>query len=274
MSEFNFDKLSNLEIPEKWVDNTLNAPKIPQKSTPVFINLKKPMTAVACLMVVCLVGFSLFIFKPDKNILPVDTEATQSTENSLIISPTMAQESTTKQNGIKAITEATEETHLNNTESKKPIENTSFSTEADETVNEPNKPEESPTAATPEPTENVEPSAPDVIPPTDNSANDSSNPEYSVGDCLVAISPGYLVGNGNIYCRIYNSNHEYIGDKNIFSDQHLARFYSGFGSTYYYYYNPIKAGLILEPDTYTYSFYNEHTVPICKAKIVISYPES
>ena len=274
MSEFNFDKLSNLEIPEKWVENTLNAPRNSRKSAIIFLNFRKPMTAAACLMVVCLVGFTLFTFKPNKDILPVDTNTPQSTESLSVISPTIAQEGTTEPKDTEAITEATEETYVNNTESKNPTEYISSDTKADETVNEPTKSQENPTTSSQEPTESEEPSVPDIVYPTIATPNDSSEPEYSVGDCIVSISPGYLVGNGKIYCRIYNSNHEYIGDKNICSDQHLAHFYSGFGSTYYYYYNPLKAGLILEPDTYTYSFYNEHSVPICKAKIVISYPDN
>lgn len=274
MSDFNFDKLNNLEIPEKWVDNTLYASETSKKSAPAFINFRKTMTAFACLIVVCLVGFTLFIFKPDKDILPIDTSSTQSTESSLIISSTEAEESTTQQKDFENPTEAIEETYASNTEHKKPTENISPETNNDETISETNEPEENPTTSTDEPTKPEEPSVPDVVFPTTDSPEDSSDPEYSVGDCLVGISPGYLVGNGNIYCRIYDSNNKYIGDRNIFSDQHLAHFYSGFGNTRYYYYNPIKAGITLEPGTYTYSFYNEHTVPICNAKIVISYPES
>ncbi|MBQ7133139.1 MAG: hypothetical protein IJO20_01435 [Ruminococcus sp.] len=274
MSEFNFDKLSNLEIPEKWVDNTLSASSTSKESAPAFINIRKTMTAFACFLVVCLVGFSLFTFKPDKNMLPVDTTPTQSTESSADINPTTEKENETVQKDTQTVTEATEKPNADRAELKKPTENTSTATQPDEIVSETNEPENLPTDATQESTEPQEPSLPEVIFPDNGSPEDSSDPDYSVGDCLVGISPGYLVGNGNIYCRIYNSNHEYIGDNNIFSDQHLAHFYSGFGSTYYYYYNPIKSGLVLEPDTYTYSFYNEHNVPICRAKIVISYPES
>ncbi len=268
MSEFNFDKLKNLDIPDKWVDDTINASVKKEKTPILFVNFKKLVPAVACLLVVCLVSLVPFILKADKEILPVDTTETQSTESVSLITPTTEKETSTEQKEIS--TEATQEIREDNIDNVTPTQPVFSETRNDETVSETSEPTKSPTSATEEPTEPEEPTLPDVIVPSENNPNDSAYPNYSAGDCLVAISPSFLVGNRNVYCRIYNSDQEYIGDRNIFSDQHLASFYSGFGSVYYYLYSPQKAGIILEPGTYTYSFYNDHTVPICKATVIVS----
>ena len=271
MSEFNFDKMKNLEIPDTWVDGALNVP--PKKKLPVIcVNFRRVATAVACLLVVCLVGFIPFIINPDNDILPVATKSTDPTSHTVVdetsdntdVSQTEEdQEQTQKPSENMVVNIQTETPNPStNTEVMEPSE----STQASETI----IPDSSTTEPTQVDTQATQPSIPEVILPTNDSPEDSSGPDFLSGDCIVSVSPSFLVGSGNIYCKIKDESNIHIGDNHLYSQQHVASFYSGFGSVYYYLYSPQKAGLVLEPGTYYYYFYNEHSVPICKATVVIN----
>lgn len=277
MRKVNFNSLKNLQIPDAWTKkaiaisgNNEGPKKIP------FVISRKVLSLVACLVVVCLVSSIPLIFKINNDILPV------STENSENISVTVSREDDNnpakieKEHKEKPTKEDTENhVVIENTEPSELVEETktpSSNSSAEEKPEESKKPTQKPSETVPEepvktePVEDFGPSGDNVINP--DSPEDSSDTPKP-GDCVVGFSPSFLVGDGKIYCRIYDKDDNILGNQNLFSDEHRASFYSGFGSVYYYIYSPSKVGLNLEPGKYRYVFYNEHTVPICNVTVVV-----
>ncbi|MBE6824465.1 MAG: hypothetical protein E7513_03865 [Ruminococcaceae bacterium] len=72
MSEFNFDKLKNLEIPDSWVDGALNVPPESEKAPVVFVNFTRSFAAVASLVLVCSLSLLLFFLTDDNATPPID----------------------------------------------------------------------------------------------------------------------------------------------------------------------------------------------------------
>lgn len=259
MKNFNFDNMKNFTVSDEWADRVLSTASTIQPS-------KKPnvtvITTCLSLVFVCILGVIGFNFtKNTPKTLPMDV--LKETQNETLSNLVEETEKPTTQN--ETVKESTEhQTVSASTVKPTQMEEITPTQITPQPTVTPTQPQTQPT---PEPTEPVLPSEGETTEPTDNG---TQNPSGSNGDCIVSFSPSYLVGSGKIYCRIKDDNLKSVGDTNLFSDQHLASFYSGFGSNYYYLYSPENAGLVLEPGTYNYYFYNEHGIPICQVVVEIN----
>ncbi len=259
MKDFNFDNMKNFTVSDEWADKVLATAST---ITPTKIRNKRIIATCVSLVFVCAISVAVLHFHNNTpKILPTDVvketefETVKTTADSTV--DNTEDSSTPKETTSKALeqTEVYENaTEPYETQKPKPVETTPPPTIA-------------PTQPSTEPATNpIESTVPE---PTQSPSEDTETLPPGTGDCIVSFSPSYLVGNGNIYCRVKDSNLISVGDSNLFSNEHLASFYSGFGSVYYYIYSPQSAGLNLSPGTYHYYFYNEHGVPICNTVIEI-----
>ena len=275
MKDFNFDNMKNYETPDEWAERAIATASAMKPKYPQYIRFA---AACCCLVFVCFLSVIMFNYskntppvlksepKPESTIEVQTEEQNDFTQEHI---DTMPLDNTAEQPSK----ESNQENQDNN---NKPEQNPSVAPVVPPAT-EPSKPDEtipqSPTNP-PEPTKPITPQqptqAPDVPDPTEEpSQEDVTDDVRQSGDCIVSFAPSYLVGNGTIYCRIKTLDNVSVGDNNLMSDEHVATFFSGFGSKYYYLYSPQSAGLELEPGTYRYYFYNEHSVPICSVIVEV-----
>ncbi|MBQ4128620.1 MAG: hypothetical protein IJD68_02480 [Ruminococcus sp.] len=269
MSEFNFDKLKNLDIPQSWVDSALDVPKIKEKSPVVFINFRRVISAVAILLVVCVVCLSPLFFKNSNDILPIASNNPTEQTNS-------SQYDETTKTEAENNTDATEkiETQTPTRESK-----TNLLTESTE------KSTDSPTQAQ---TEKVTPTKKPQSEPIEDPSGQPSNPNGSVlpdgpegetdapgaegdyGNLSGIVLEGFtkdscLTGSGNVYCSIYEYR---TGSPTWSGNLYVPKFEADIEIYYtpqdqsdrdvYLSYNMENSGLLLKPGKYRYYFVNEN----------------
>lgn len=277
MSEFNFDKLKNLEIPDTWVDGALEVPPCSNKPPVIFVNLKRVITAVACLLVVCVLSIPIFIYTQKSDILSaqptvvtptetqnagLNTDSTKNTEpaksNEENTEPTKTEEtedSTENVNPIEMDTE-TETTASSKTESSNGETNPdkiptnpqgSIDTNPDGVIREPDGGNEKPNSSTSKPST----TDPDKIP---------SKPAQ-VKLCRGSFLLEKIQPDLKVYCSVHvYYDDELIGDKDLFSDQHIADISrvieDAGGDIVVAKYDPVKLGLIKQTEMYRFYFYN------------------
>ena len=272
MNDFNFDKMKSFDISDEWADRVLStASKI--KPRPKYN--AKIIASCLCLTFVCMISVLVFGFGKTQPQIPTAPKETETVIQTQEKSENKAYKTVKKQE--KSEVTQVKETKNQEISASKQEESTKKPTDKKEqkpTVlnNHTQKPVIKPTVKPVKPTnetvsEETQPSTEQSLPNKEESTEESKTDNEDLtsptgSDCIVSFSPSYLVGDGKIYCRIKDVNDRPVGDRKLFSSEHLARFYSGFGSVYYYIYSPQSVGLVLEPGTYRYYFYNEHGVPI------------
>ena len=98
MRKVNFNSLNDLQIPEEWTKKAVAIPENieePKKIPLVFS--RRTLSFVACLLVVCLVAFTPFILRINKDILPVSTENTEHTKTTQSVTENKNPTETVKQ---------------------------------------------------------------------------------------------------------------------------------------------------------------------------------
>lgn len=265
MKDFNFDKMKNYNVSDEWADRVLLTTSTMKPSSNRYAKI---VVSCLCLTFACVISLMVFSFgkNTQENIktaiksettAATEIKATDTTTHEVSENPTSSEKLNEKE------TDALEKptvTGATDTQVNKPVKPTSVPA----TQPQPEVKPTAPQSTTPVVTPTIAPTEPATQAPTE----DTTSPAHS-GDCIVSFSPSYLVGNGTIYCRIKDADNNSVGDTNLFSQEHVASFYSGFGSVYYYLYSPQSAGVVLEPGTYKYFFYNEHGVPILNIVVEI-----
>lgn len=280
MKDFNFDKMKNYTVPDELADKVLDTVANIKPSSGRYAKI---VVSCICFTLVCAISIVVFGFKnqqpPTLRVSDTKETQTQSETETQVIET--SEDNTTENSdsdvvipdSTKEITDATQESE---SEQKSPSSSSPTNTTPGvKPSQKPSKPTTPPVVDPPKPTLPPEPSQEPPTTPPESPEEPSQEPpiedpsDLLNGDCVVSFSPSYLVGSGKIYCRVKDSDKNTVGDKNLFSDQHLASFYSGFGSVYQYIYSPSAMGLVLEPGNYNYFFYNEHGVPILNVPIVV-----
>ena len=87
MNNFNFNSLTNIKAPEKWIENALNIPSTVEKKKPLlFFKHGRAIAAVACLMLVSVVSITIYLTQ-DRIIPPIDPNYNE-TEASVLANAT------------------------------------------------------------------------------------------------------------------------------------------------------------------------------------------
>lgn len=283
MNRLNFDSLENLNVPEEWIEKALVVPDNIQNKKPIdFLKLSRIITSVACVAVVSIVSLSLFFFTKNNAEIPIGVKNTTS------VTFEWNQDEETSCNNLN--TESKDDLSVTEPSEKsiKNTENITHSSSSRETVSNNTEPTEKSTAITSvepqdtdsavrtEPTETnrvTNPSNNEKTDPIDNTkpiettkATESVEPSSDSGwngvltvtTCEAEFSSDLITGSGKVYCRLYDSKGNMIGDSNLFSAQHLASSRVDKNGKVFATYYPVSAGLNLNSGRYSFYFYNEN----------------
>lgn len=243
MSEFNFDKLRNLNIPDEWADKTIQ--KVKNKKQ---ITIKNEFRITKLAIVVSAV--LIFIFSVFTFCLP------QSNEDSVYLKQTkestcssgknnqslMFQHSTKEYETIESITAKETESIPNDSYGNYDVE----PTEEEQSGVSLNTPDGSSSNN------------------SDCSVNSSSAEEETQYDewvesyhFLNIFMLSDLKEDRKVYCKVYSDDeNRFLGDPNLFSDEHLNE-YEFKNDTYCIYrYYPIQLGILTKNGSYTAYYYN------------------
>lgn len=275
MSEFKFDKLKNLDIPDTWVDGALDVPPKKDSSPVIYVNFRRIITAVASLLVVCVVCVSLFFYKPDDSILltdpnAIETEGTENTTESVAPTGNVTQTENSEKPSSHQNSEPTDsQQHTQISETESPTQQPTSPTEKvepteKETVPKPttqptDKPTEKPTQAptqkpTQKPTTNVVVNPDPVICKGSYSTNENS----------------WGVASVDIFCKLYDANGNLVGDQNLYSAQHEATIDSIYNDIVYVSYDPKSKGLTLAKGGYSFYFYDYFGNVVSQGYVLVS----
>ncbi len=252
MSEFNFDKLKNIEVPDTWVDKALNVSPKTDKPPIFFVNFRRVAAAVVCLLVICVVCLSPLFFRNNNDLLPVSPSNKKNnesqSENFNTQPPTVVE--TTEIESVKNDTQAYEPT-----QSVEPTENIS------------GNPNDGASTPSQKPSDDIEDKEPTTT-PNNGSQNEppSLEPNGPVAgtEFLVSFDPMWFLGDFDIYCRVYDSNGNLMGDSDLYSESHKTYIvkepsfeYSSMGEESVGYYNVSNSGIDYTDDIYYLYFYSK-----------------
>lgn len=255
MNDFNFDKMKNFNTPNEWAEKAKEIPVITETKTPLFVFRYPRAFAVAMsFLFVVVLSVSFFVFKPDEDILPVATNAQNSeetvirTENTHPTDNTKETEKEFESGGYVNIEPEESEPQTQANTSEKPTQKPTSSTEKIE-------PSEKPSETQPvnKPTDKP------LLEPTSES---TQNPSTSISNKPVVCRGSYSLVNSwevnsvDIFCKIYDSNGNLMGDQDLYSYQHEASIDSMTMSMAYVSYEPASKGLLLPKGQYSFYFYN------------------
>lgn len=290
MSEFNFDNMKNVDIPDSWVDGALNIP--PENKTPIpFLKYSKIIAFASSIVLVCSISVALFFITNSSVAVPSvkNTETECSTISQTNSQNVVNTENVTEKNEQKDNTDATEvETETDSQAEEETIEPTE-----NQNPTEKEKPDSDvvkPDSGKPKPTENKEkPNKPTKpIPtekPTESFTGDSppedSPPDYEELSYISGFSNRRITAeihfsdfSSSVYCRIYDSKGHLVGDNDLYSSKREAiqsdKISSESSEYFSYDYNVDNLGEILEKGNYEVVFYNEIGYFLCTGFITIS----
>ncbi|MBQ7133135.1 MAG: hypothetical protein IJO20_01415 [Ruminococcus sp.] len=268
MNDFNFDRMKSFNTPTEWAEKAREIPEKYKNPTPfLFFPVSRSFAAVASLVLVCSLSVLFFIFKPDDNILPVNPDATLSYET---VSKTESVEPMDPTYDTGKPQNPDEYVNIEPTESRQSTENptTVSPTQKPTSSTEYTEPTQKPTnsAPTTEPTQKPTDSKPTSKPtekPTQKPTNDpSQNPTAGTTSNPVICRGSYSFSNSwevnsvDVFCKLYDSSGNLMGDKDLYSYQHEASIDSMSISMVYVSYEPTSKGLLLPKGQYSFYFYD------------------
>ncbi len=258
MNDFNFDKMKNFNSPDEWAEKAREIPQKYKIPTPLlFLENSRPLAVAASLVLVCTLSFLFFVFKLDDNILPIDLNTVSSSKTESVTEsfeptdPTYEKENPQKPDEYVKIepTESQQSTENSTTES--PTQKPTNSTEIVAPTEKPTE-AQSPTA---KPTE--KPTQESTSKPTQNPTTGVvGNPDPVICFGSYSLVNSWEVNSVDVFCKLYDSNGNLVGDKDLYSYQHEALVYSITTTTAYVSYEPASKGLLLKSGQYSFYFYD------------------
>ncbi len=285
----NFNSISQFSVPQEWIDGALSVPQAKKHKKPiVFVTFSRTIAAVASLVIVCSISLLLFFLTNENAVPPVRepdstsaftdvsentaTESNNEANSDIIIKPTI-------KDFINLLDDQTVLPSQNPTSSEttkpstKPTEDDTEKPNIEPSEDTTDAPTEVPTEYPPQPP--YEPQAPTNAPTEMPTAEvpeptDAPTDEPSMSICSGFVRLDKLTGNGNVYCKLYDSNGNLLGNGNLYSNTYLAtKIYSGVSEVYVEY-DPIAKGVVGRNGGYFYYyFYNENGEILYSSEIFI-----
>ncbi len=267
MSEFNFNKLKNHEIPDSWISGALNVPPEKEKTPFIFRKTPQMIAFAATFVVVCALSVTLFIFTQKGAVLPTSNE-TQNTIETAIETKTQTEETddpaanevetTAPTELAEAAEESVEESHSPNEESNPSIIPSTPSVPSTKPTTPPTESDSSQSDVT-EDSENptLKPSKPSTVPGNSDSildGNGSSSTVNKIIRCYATITIGQYLADDQIYCALLSQGDMEGGDNRFPENREVTvSFVNGVVRLEYELNN--EDGKI-KPGEYVYAFYN------------------
>ena len=283
LSKPEFDFSQYVDVPEAWIEKALRIPNAPQ-AKPKVISFPKRTVAAASVVLVAVLGVSIYFLIGNKTPIPVAPKTPVSATEILSEVPSFPA-SPTESGTVPGTTAETQKPTLASaqpatqiaTDSRGNIIITTVTTRTGSTENTPATPASQPStqappvqqptaspaaitsASTVKPTEHIH-DAPTEAPswfvenPSVIEWENPSESSYPV-ELVAHISDRVRLNEPYVYCRITSDSGEMIGDPNLFSEQHRAPV-----SRYSVYvgYVPAEYGLTLSRGSYRYYFYESN----------------
>lgn len=285
MSEFNFDRMKNVYIPESFVNGALNVPTV--ETSPVFFfRYSKTLAFVASIVLVCILGVALF-FITDKNTAIPSVKITETeceTTAPIVENTTFSADATkTQKPSEKPAKSTSTETEKSETITKETVKETEKKEDPTEIVGSlDGKPETDATENEEKPTKPTTPTSP-VEPPEDEVPPDGPVVEieqsyvssYHSGIITAKVHKSQM--SDSFYCRIYDSSGKLLGGENLHSYSKRAEIVidsesvedanNNFSTVEY---DVGKLSQSIEKGRYYVVFYTDYGVDICSEYIYVS----
>lgn len=288
MKKVNFNSLKSLKAPESWVEKAAAIPDLPpgKKRRRALPAIPYRYAAAASPVLASVIGLVVFLMLQRGASAPLtrgdlsDTQAQTAYAEGTYASeaadtPTGAKFDPTV-DGSESPSAFDQPTGAWSGPSEAVSETASVPSASSETVpaqkptrsvlqTEPPSPTQVPPTVRPDPHPTAPPETAPPLPPATQPPTESYKPP---GDCEIygTFSLGTAGGSGNyaaedttIFCKLYDSAGNLVGDSGLYSPQREAEILSlNSDGSVFAYYNPVEKGLYITEDCYVYVFYDIH----------------
>ena len=231
MDEFKFDELKNFSVPESWLNKALEIPSKKPKSAPKFKLYRYAAAIAACVVIAAAVTLTvMFGFNNEINLTNPEPEKPAN------IIPTVETTVSETSGNTEALTEiSTEKSSVEirqSTTSIEPAENKADTFEngnSKKQIPKSTEPKEITSESTTQSSID-EKTEPVTVPCVEGSTQTSSVPQGEQR-CYAETFVTPELADGNIYCRLEDSDGNVIGDSGLFSESRLAKKETGKNGT-------------------------------------------
>lgn len=267
MDEFKFDELKNFSVPESWLNKALEIPSKKPKAAPKFKFYRYAAAIAACVVIAAAVTSTvMFGFNNEINLTNPELEKPAN------IIPTVETTVSETSGNTEALTEiSTEKSSVEirqSTTSIEPAENKADTFEngnSKKQIPKSTEPKEITSESTTQSSID-EKTEPVTVPCVEGSTQTSSAPQGEKR-CYAETTVTPELADGNIYCRLEDSDGNVIGDSGLFSESRLAKKQTGKNGTVILSYTFDNAKE-LDGKTLAVVFYNAKGEIIKKSKFV------
>lgn len=231
MDEFKFDELKNFSVPESWLNKALEIPSKKPKAAPKLKHYRYAAAIAACVVIAAAVTLTvMFGFNNEINLTNPEPEKPAN------IIPTVETTVSETSGNTEALTEiSTEKSSVEirqSTTSIEPAENKADTFEngnSKKQIPKSTEPKEITSESTTQSSID-EKTEPVTVPCVEGSTQTSSVPQGEKR-CYAETTVTTELADGNIYCRLEDSDGNVIGDSGLFSESRLAKKESGKNGT-------------------------------------------
>lgn len=231
MDEFKFDELKNFSVPESWLNKALKIPSKKPKAAQKFKFYRYAAAIAACIVIAVAVTLTvMFGFNNEINLTNPEPEKPSN------IIPTVETTVSESSGNTEALTEiSTEKSSVEirqSTTSIEPAENKADTFEngnSKKQIPKSTEPKEITSESTTQSSID-EKTEPVTVPCVEGSTQTSSVPQGEKR-CYAETSVTPELADGNIYCRLEDSDGNVIGDSGLFSESRLAKKETGKNGT-------------------------------------------
>lgn len=253
MSEFNFDKMQNIDIPDEWAEKTIQK----AKSIKV-INFSEHFRFTKIALIASVLFFliaTVFTFALEESNVGIDStnetqniKSTESSNSSVYALATEETQEETELNSVIAQTDSVTDDEIKTNNNHTSKETQPVATENDSDVDS-------------DISQNGGQSS------TEDNESDKYN--YSV---KAVIDNSKLKDSSEIYCKVYNSG-MLVGSSDLFSEQHKAEIVEKNDTSTVFLYYPYKNNVVVNgtDPLYIFTFYNEYGVDVYTCAVSLNY---
>ncbi|MBQ7745319.1 MAG: hypothetical protein IJT85_07095 [Ruminococcus sp.] len=231
MDEFKFDELKNFSVPESWLNKALEIPSKKPKAAPKFKFYRYAAAIAACVVIATAATLTvMFGFNNEINLTNPEPEKPAN------IIPTVETTVSETSGNTESLTEiSTEKSSVEirqSTTSIEPAENKADAFENGNSKKQIPKSTESKEITSESTTQSSidEKTEPVTVPCVEGSTQTSSAPQGEKR-CYVETSVTPELADGNIYCRLEDSDGNVIGNSGLYSESRLAKKQTGKNGT-------------------------------------------
>lgn len=231
MDEFKFDELKNFSVPESWLNKALEIPSKKPKAVPKFKFYRYVAAIAACVVIAAAVTLTV-MFKSNNDV----SLTTPEPENPSKITPAFETTILVTSGNTEVFTEASTDKLpaeiRQSTTSIEPAENKADTFEngnSKKQIPKSTEPKEITSESTTQSSID-EKTEPVTVPCVEGSTQTSSVPQGEKR-CYAETSVTTELADGNIYCRLEDSDGNVIGDSGLFSESRLAKKETGKNGT-------------------------------------------